>query len=408
MLPLSSFANRSRPVSLVLALTLALVGLGAAQAAAETESNNTQATLDTVIRADNSAGTMLASGDSGTDGEPAPGIVKVYLVDADNQPFTAAVVHIYPDDDGGGTPIDRRVVDANGVVTIDDLPAGTYRFCGHPSDYDTYMWNCDAAPSYPSQSMGTPVQVVPGKTVSTTRIILRLDAPFVQITELSGRFAQDANGAWELGHYYGYSGRNITSTRNATLSITTDRGDIIRTAVLDEGTSGFGSGGNGSAKCGHLNGHRVSSMTATLTRTDSSMRLLNTPVTVQIDSSACPFRTFVDVLTTSPFFTEIEWLAGKGISTGWVQPDGSKLYQPLEPVHRDAMAAFMYRYAGSPDFTPPTMSPFTDVAPTQPFYKEVCWLKEQGISTGWPDGTFRPLGSVNRDAWQRSCTGSPR
>nr|WP_275451229.1 S-layer homology domain-containing protein [Arthrobacter sp. H14] len=34
------------------------------------------------------------------------------------------------------------------------------------------------------------------------------------------------------------------------------------------------------------------------------------------------------------------WAAGAGITTGW--PDGT--YRPLEPINRDAMAAFLYRY----------------------------------------------------------------
>ncbi|MHA7295528.1 S-layer homology domain-containing protein, partial [Arthrobacter sp. HLT1-21] len=55
-----------------------------------------------------------------------------------------------------------------------------------------------------------------------------------------------------------------------------------------------------------------------------------------------------------------------------------------------------------PAFTPPATSPFTDVSTTQQFYKEMAWLAESGISTGWdgPNGTktYRALTPVNRDA----------
>ncbi|WP_441295180.1 S-layer homology domain-containing protein [Paenarthrobacter nitroguajacolicus] len=66
------------------------------------------------------------------------------------------------------------------------------------------------------------------------------------------------------------------------------------------------------------------------------------------------------------------------------------------------MAAFLYRLAGKPAFTPPATSPFTDITPSGQFYKEITWLAASGISTGWTeqDGskTYRPLSPVNRDA----------
>jgi hypothetical protein len=111
---------------------------------------------------------------------------------------------------------------------------------------------------------------------------------------------------------------------------------------------------------------------------------------------------FADVPTSSQFYKEITWLADKGVSTGWTEADGSKTYRPLQAVNRDAMAAFMYRLAGKPAFTPPATSPFADVPTSSQFYKEITWLAAQGISTGWTEGngskTFRPLNAVNRDA----------
>ncbi|MET3165386.1 UNVERIFIED_ORG: alpha-tubulin suppressor-like RCC1 family protein [Arthrobacter sp. UYEF10] len=102
------------------------------------------------------------------------------------------------------------------------------------------------------------------------------------------------------------------------------------------------------------------------------------------------------------FFSEIYWLAGRGISTGWTEADGSKTYRPLQAVNRDAMAAFLYRLAGSPAYSPPAVTPFADVPVGIQFYKEITWLADEGISTGWTetDGskTFRPLQAVNRDA----------
>jgi len=103
---------------------------------------------------------------------------------------------------------------------------------------------------------------------------------------------------------------------------------------------------------------------------------------------------FTDITPTTQFYKEMAWMKATGISTGY--DDGT--YRPWQPVNRDAMAAFMYRLAGQPAFTPPATSPFTDITTTTQFYKEMSWMRATGISTGWPDGTYRPLEPVLRDA----------
>ncbi|MFW0118830.1 S-layer homology domain-containing protein [Rothia sp. P5764] len=104
--------------------------------------------------------------------------------------------------------------------------------------------------------------------------------------------------------------------------------------------------------------------------------------------------TFRDVTTGDPFYKEITWMYANGISTGW--DDGT--YRPWDTVRRDAMAAFIYRFSGSPAFIPPTVSPFKDIATGNPFYREIAWMYASGISTGWVDGTYRPLQASKRDA----------
>ncbi|WP_342371657.1 S-layer homology domain-containing protein [Propioniciclava soli] len=109
---------------------------------------------------------------------------------------------------------------------------------------------------------------------------------------------------------------------------------------------------------------------------------------------------FADVPTTAQFYKEIAWLAEQGITTGW-ETGGRRYYRPLTPVNRDAMAAFLYRFAGSPVWTPPAASPFADLTPSTAFYSEITWLAHHGITTGWVDGPrrqFRPVNPVNRDA----------
>lgn len=110
--------------------------------------------------------------------------------------------------------------------------------------------------------------------------------------------------------------------------------------------------------------------------------------------AAPPVSPFKDLKTTDKFYKEITWLASMGIATGW--PDGT--YRPLEPVQRDAMVAFMYRSVKTTHFSAPETSPYKDVKTTDQFYLEMAFMDAHGVTTGWPDGTFRPLQSVNRDA----------
>jgi hypothetical protein len=52
---------------------------------------------------------------------------------------------------------------------------------------------------------------------------------------------------------------------------------------------------------------------------------------------------FADVSTTQLYYLEMAWLADQGISTGWVEANGTVTYRPLQSISRDAMAAFLYR-----------------------------------------------------------------
>lgn len=77
-------------------------------------------------------------------------------------------------------------------------------------------------------------------------------------------------------------------------------------------------------------------------------------------------------------------------------PDGT--FRPLAEVQRVAVVAFLYRAFGSPSFTPPVRSPFRDMSPSSMFYKETAWAAAKGIVQGWTDGTFRPTAPIQRAA----------
>jgi uncharacterized protein (DUF1800 family) len=103
---------------------------------------------------------------------------------------------------------------------------------------------------------------------------------------------------------------------------------------------------------------------------------------------------FRDVSGSHAFAKEIAWMNDAGISTGYT--DGT--YRPSAPVTRAAMSAFLYRAQGEPAFTPPATPTFRDVGTGNPFFAEIEWMASEQISTGYPDGTYRPDDRVTRQA----------
>jgi hypothetical protein len=103
---------------------------------------------------------------------------------------------------------------------------------------------------------------------------------------------------------------------------------------------------------------------------------------------------FNDVPTTHQFFTEIEWLADVQITGGFA--DGG--FHPTAAVTRQSMAAFLYRLAGEPTFTPPGTPTFDDVGLSHQFFAEIEWLVDVEITGGFADGGYHPGASVSRQS----------
>lgn len=127
-----------------------------------------------------------------------------------------------------------------------------------------------------------------------------------------------------------------------------------------------------------------------------SVRGLAAPVAVSSSAS------FADVGDGTAHADDIAWMLLNGISTGWMESDGSRTYRPFDTVVRADMAAFLYRLAGSPAFEPSYADTFvfSDVTWSTPHAREIWWLASTGITTGWveADGTctFRPGSTVVR------------
>ena len=133
---------------------------------------------------------------------------------------------------------------------------------------------------------------------------------------------------------------------------------------------------------------------------------------VDLDGAATSFtytvtvfdpQDFADVGLAHPFFTEIGWMYSDGVSTGSANPDGPGLVDwPRAAVKRRAMAAFLYRLAGEPPVASPTPH-FADVGTGHPFFEEIQWMFEAGVSTGGPNPSgpgvvFQPREVVKRQA----------
>ena len=101
---------------------------------------------------------------------------------------------------------------------------------------------------------------------------------------------------------------------------------------------------------------------------------------------------FEDVPTEHPFHDEIAWMVDEGITTGF--SDGT--FRPTVPVTRQAAAAFLYRFEGQPPVS--GVAGFSDVPTEQPFHDQIAWMVSEGITTGFPDDTFRPVNDVTRQA----------
>lgn len=107
---------------------------------------------------------------------------------------------------------------------------------------------------------------------------------------------------------------------------------------------------------------------------------------------------FNDVFYETSHAEHIWWMAYSGISEGWTEANGSNSYRPYQEVARCDMAAFLYRVAGKPEFTPSAQDwrRFADVTEQTPHAREILWLAKSGISTGFPDGRYKPYATVAR------------
>jgi hypothetical protein len=105
-------------------------------------------------------------------------------------------------------------------------------------------------------------------------------------------------------------------------------------------------------------------------------------------------QTFPDVPANHWAWQYIEALVDAGLTAGYA--DGT--YRPENPVTRAEMAVFLKKGIHGSAYTPPSPDgshPFGDIAG----HWAEAWIEElydEGLTSGYPDGTYRPENSVTR------------
>jgi hypothetical protein len=88
---------------------------------------------------------------------------------------------------------------------------------------------------------------------------------------------------------------------------------------------------------------------------------------------------------------------------GWLETQGittgfpDLTFRPVRSVSRQATVAFLHRMAGEPAGPFPAPG-FSDVLPGHTFYDEIAWAVDEGIVQGYSNNTFRPGIAVSRQA----------
>ncbi len=123
-----------------------------------------------------------------------------------------------------------------------------------------------------------------------------------------------------------------------------------------------------------------------------------------VERELVPAQVFTDIAPAHAIFAETWWGWVRGITGGYA--DGT--FRPVTPLSRQAAMAWLWRSVGSP--APAGAAGFSDVGPDHPFAAAIAWADEQGVSNGYADGTFRSTDPVTRQAmvaWLWQLAGSP-
>jgi plastocyanin len=104
-----------------------------------------------------------------------------------------------------------------------------------------------------------------------------------------------------------------------------------------------------------------------------------------------PGQRFSDVFPSDYFYTPVDWLASRGIVSGY--SDGT--FRPYNNTTRGQVTKMVVLGEGWP-IANPTQPTFSDVAPGSAFYTYIETAVQHNVITGYADNTFRPNNDVTR------------
>ena len=124
-------------------------------------------------------------------------------------------------------------------------------------------------------------------------------------------------------------------------------------------------------------------------------RLAGSP---SFEPSAVELAAFEDVDKSTPHYKEVLWLVSAGISEGWDIGGGEREFRPYDNIARSDLAALLHRPAHWMGVSEPGSGgrAFSDVDGSVAHAGDVAWLAAAGITTGFPDGTFKPYDTIKR------------
>lgn len=105
----------------------------------------------------------------------------------------------------------------------------------------------------------------------------------------------------------------------------------------------------------------------------------------------CPLAKFVDLIPTSWYHEPIDYVLKRGIMDGMTD----NMFGPEVTLTRAMVVTMLYAMDGKPSIS--NLSPFNDVAATDWFVNPVVWAADNGVVSGYDDGSFRPTNPVTRE-----------
>lgn len=247
---------------------------------------------------------------------------------------------------------------------------------------ETHRQNRDAYSDRYFRIAAEPEYADPGTVISSVEIEgpeapqsnhPREEAMTYTVPEDAGCFIQEILWVYEEYGRYVREGELFDPRHSYTLYITVEAKPGYS---FDEGT------------VGRLNGERLDGQWNVTGARPHQIRF-----TVEtVKPVPCPSEVFRDV-HQPPHWTHegIDYC----VSHGYMQGTSASAFAPKGTVNRAQLVTILYRMAGSPKVGQTGL--FSDVPLGKWYSDAVTWASENGIVTGYPDGTFRPMASITRE-----------